>query len=242
MIEWNNKLEQLYRSKTRDLLKMYEELKQADRTDYSWPLLLHVWEEEYSNAPVKLMIIGQETNGWGAKLETTNDVLSSMKMYEDFNLGHNYKSTFWQWAYKINQILGNPDSNCFVWNNILKFGKECSKGCPDWQVTNLENKYFNIIADEISILEPDVCIFLTGPSYDAEIKSKFPDVELINFGDYKINEVSQLKSKKLPALSFRTYHPGYGGRYSDWYLELFEIIANAVKRTAEEELISDRLK
>ena len=228
---FNKKLEQLYLSQTDNIFKMYKELNQLGMTNFSYPLLLHVWEEEYSKTPIKLMIIGQETNGWGAVLETPDDVISSMKMYEDFNLGRNYNSTFWQWVHKINYMLGNPDINCFVWNNILKFGKECDKGHPDWQVTEHEHKYFNVISDEIDILKPEVCIFLTGPSYDNNIRLKFPDVEFINFGGYKfINEVAKLKSKNLPFHSYRTYHPGYGVRYSNWYTEVFDIISNAVKK------------
>ena len=235
MNELNKKLEQLYLSKMDDLSRMYVELKQSGLTDYSWPLLLHVWEEEYSKTPIKLMIIGQETNGWGAKLEKVEDVVPSMGVYEGFNLGRGYNSTFWQWAHKINGMLGNPDTNCFVWNNILKFGKECEKGSPEHYITELENKYFNVITDEMSILKPDVCIFLTGPSYDTEIKSKFPDVELLGFGGYKdIKELAQLKSKGLPAHSYRTYHPGYGGRYPEWYLEVIETISNAVRKDLQE--------
>lgn len=231
MNELNKKLEQLYLSQTDNIFKMYKESNQSGNKDFSYPLLLHVWEEEYSKAPVKLMIIGQETNGWDAKLEAPNDVISSMRTYENFNLGRNYNSTFWQWTHRINHMLGNPDTNCFVWNNILKFGKECGKGHPDWQVTENENKYFKVIPDEIAILNPDVCIFLTGPSYDNNIRSKFPDVEFINFGGYKfINEVAQLKSKNLPVHSYRTYHPGYGARYSQWYTEVFDIISNEVKK------------
>ncbi len=229
MNELNKRLSELYLSKVDDLTRMYTELKQLNLNDYSCPLLLHIWEKDYSKAPIKLMIIGKETNGWGNA--ESEDVASSMKRYEGFNLGRTYNSIFWRWVYKINQMLGNPNTNCFVWNNILKFGKESSKGCPNWHVTNLENKYFNIIADEISILKPDVCIFLTGHSYDTEINSKFPDVEMLNFGGYKdIKEVAQLKSKNLPVHSYRTYHPGYGGRYPKWYTEIFEIISNAVKK------------
>lgn len=235
MNELNKKLEQLYLSKMDDLSKMYAELERSGLTDYSWPLLLHVCEEEYSKTPIKLMVIGQETNGWGAKLEKAEDVVPSMGVYEGFNLGRSYNSTFWQWAHKINGMLGNPDTNCFVWNNILKFGKECEKGSPEHYVAELENKYFNLIADEMSILKPDVCIFLTGPSYDAEIKSKFPDVELLGFEGYKDKELAQLKSKDLPAHSYRTYHPGYGGRYPEWYSELFETISNAVRKDLEKD-------
>lgn len=86
MNELNKKLEQLYLSQTDNIFKMYKESNQSGNKDFSYPLLLHVWEEEYSKAPVKLMIIGQETNGWDAKLEAPNDVISSMRTYENFNL------------------------------------------------------------------------------------------------------------------------------------------------------------
>ena len=43
-------------------------------------------------------------------------------------------------------------------------------------------------------------------------------------------ECLQLKSKNLPFHSYRTYHPGYGVRYSNWYTEVFDIISNAVKK------------
>lgn len=79
-------------------------------------------------------------------------------------------------------MLKNPHTYCFVWNNILKFGKECEKSSSEFYAIELGNMYFNVITDEMSILNSDVCIFLTGPSYDAKIKSKFPDVELSGYG------------------------------------------------------------
>lgn len=231
MGELNQKLESLYLSKMDHLSKMYAELKQLGQSDYSWPLLLHVWEEDYSKAPIKLMIIGQEPNGWDAELTTAEDVVSSMAVYEHFDMGRNYNSIFWRWARKINQQLGNPNTNCFVWNNILKFGKECEKGRPDRRITEFENRYCNIIADEIAILNPDVCIFLTGPSYDNDIKAKFPDVEFVEFGGYKDkNEVAWLKSEHLPPHSYRTYHPGAGRFWPKWYPEVFEIISRTVRK------------
>lgn len=45
---FNKKLEQLYLSQTDNIFKMYKELNQLGMTNFSYPLLLHVWEEEYS--------------------------------------------------------------------------------------------------------------------------------------------------------------------------------------------------
>lgn len=225
----NKRLEQLYRSKVDDLQAMYAELRELVLDDCSWPLLLHVWEEDYAKAPVKLMFVGQETMGWEAPFNTEEEVASSMAVYERFGLGQDYKKTpFWSWVHSINQKFGNPDTNCFVWNNILKFGKEAEKGRPDSRITDLENEYFNVIKDEMAILGPDVCLFLTGPTYDDAIRAKFPDVEFMLVEDYPLNEVARLKGSGLPEHAYRTYHPGYGQRHSDWYSEVFETIAKSL--------------
>ncbi len=230
----NQNLYQLYNSKMNDVKTICNELDKLNINSYSHPFLLYVFEEEYSQAPVKIMIIGQETNGWGGEMD---DIEPAIKLYKDFNMGRQYNTTFWKWVHRINQMLGNPNINCFVWNNILKFGKEeydqklekgNFKGRPDINVTRLENKYFNVISDEISILKPEVCIFLTGPNYDNDIKAKFPDVEFMSIEDYPKREFAQLKSSKLPIHSYRTYHPGYGNRYKDWYSKIFEFIRRKV--------------
>ena len=225
----NDQLVELYRSKFDGIETMYSELEKSGIDDYSYPLLLHVWEDEYAKAPFKLMFFGQETNGWGAELSNIEEIPSAMSEYERFNMGRNYNSTFWSWIHWINQQFGNPNNNGFIWNNILKFGKNGSIGKPDRKVTELENKYFNVAQEEIAILKPDVCLFLCGPNYDERIREKFPDVEFNEVSDYPIREVAQLKSSHLPKHSYRTYHPGYGQRHEDWYEGVFEAVVNLVK-------------
>ena len=61
-----------------------------------------------------------------------------------------------------------------------------------------------------------------------DIKAKFDDAEFIEFDDYPIREVAQIKSKYLPEHSYRTYHPGYGNRYSEWYHKVFESIVERI--------------
>ncbi len=225
----NSQLAELYNSKFENLKNLFSELQKREIYDYSWPLLLYVREEEYRKAPYKLMVIGQETYGWDNPIRTLNDIEMSMAGYKNFNLGQNRsKSNFWPWVHEFNMLLGNPDNYCFVWNNILKFGKDCDKGRPVQDVTDQENRYFNVLANEVSILKPDVCIFLTGPNYDKDIKAKFDDAEIIPLGDYPIREVAQIKSSHLPIHSYRTYHPGYGNRYTEWYHKVFESIIERV--------------
>lgn len=227
----NKQLEELYNSKIDGIRAVKSELERAGINDYSSPLLLYVWEEDYTTAPVKLMIVGQETNGWFDADRTAENVTSAIEEYKKFDLGRNYNTTFWLWAHKINKLLGNPDTNSFVWNNILKYGRNDGKGAPDEVVTALENSKFNVIKEEIAILKPDVCIFLTGPNYDNKIVTKFPDVEMRQFNSYPEREVARLESVSLPMHSYRTYHPGFGQRNFDWYTEVFESIAKSVKQS-----------
>ena len=90
-------------------------------------------------------------------------------------------------------------------------------------------KHFNVLSQELKILNPDICIFLSGPYYDADLQIKLPDLKIESFCDYSKNEVAKLISKSLPNNSFRTYHPGYGSRYVDWYCEVIENIVNEIK-------------
>ena len=50
----NQQLSELYASKFEGLNRIFSELQEQQIDDYSWPLLLHVWEEEYNDAPIKL--------------------------------------------------------------------------------------------------------------------------------------------------------------------------------------------
>lgn len=82
----NEQLVELYRSKFDGIETMYSELEKSGIDNYSNPLLLHVWEDEYAKAPFKLMFFGQETNGWGAELSNIEEIPSAMSEYERFNM------------------------------------------------------------------------------------------------------------------------------------------------------------
>ena len=110
--------------------------------------------------------------------------------------------------HSINIRLGNPDTNCFVYNNILKFAKEDDHGYPSDRVMDAEMRYLDVIQDEVDILKPEVCVFLTGVNYDSDIEKKFNGVELLPVPGFEKNWLAQIKHPHLPQKSFRTYHPG----------------------------------
>lgn len=199
----------------------------ADK-NFSWPLLLRIWEDEYAAAPIKLMIFGQETYGWNNQSEGDVEKNTAETLTNEYllhNMGRDRQhSPFWRTVHKLNKMMGNPDTNCFVWNNILKFGKEDSSGNPSNGVMDAEMKYMNVIPEEIDILNPEVCLFLTGPNYDSDILRKFPEAEFIPVDGFETNQLVQVKSASLPQKSFRTYHPGYGERHKELYDKILDTI------------------
>lgn len=217
-------LEEVYKRHEDGLNAMYAELEKNDLYDgCSYPLLLSTWERE---AMPKVMFFGQETNGWG-----DSDTIEGLMIdYIKFDLGVNYPSLFWRYLWSMSDILKLTGDHPFLWNNVNKFGKVDSKGRPEDKVTELENKYFNVLVEELDAVKPEVCVFFTGPNYDEDIKAKLPDVEFLSVEEYGIRKFARLKSRHLPENSFRIYHPGYGNRYSEWYREVMNKIAAMCKK------------
>ena len=153
------------------------------------------------NQPMRLMIIGQQTNDW-----TCSDNLDHlMKTYEDFNLGVKYYSSpFWNITRKLEIAMGNVEYSC-VWTNINKF--DLDKNRPYGKFEREISKLDSILIGEIEILKPRVCIFFTGPSFDQRIEKIFEGVTFENVGNWKKSQLSKLSHQMLPILTYRTHHP-----------------------------------
>lgn len=216
-------LKDVYEKHEEGLKTLYAELEKSDLYDgCSYPLLISTWEGEPTP---KAMFFGQETNGWG----DSESIEGLMENYRRFDLGGNYPSLFWKYLWAMSNKLGLRGDHPFLWNNINKIGNVASKGRPEEKVTELENKHFNVLAEELEAVKPEVCVFFTGPNYDGDIMAKLPDVEFIPVEGYESRWFAQLKSKHLPEHSFRIYHPGYGNRYYDWYQGVMDKIAELSK-------------
>lgn len=227
----NDKLFSLYRSRIQDLGAMYAGLDAKGVEDYVGPLLPYCWEEQYLRSRHRLVVFGQETNGWYCDYMTSDEeIRKNIGVYKDFRLGAEYNSIFWQYAHRFNLELNGFDDLNFVWMNVNKFGKDSGPGKPDQAVLDNEVRHYNLLAEELAILKPDVCLFFTGPNYDGDIRQKLPDVEFHEFGGYGNREVARLNSKYLPKHSFRTYHPGYGNRISETYRGMLSAILDDCKK------------
>jgi hypothetical protein len=227
----NEKLIELYQSNWNNLSEELnaiindssKEVKPAN------PYLLNV-NEEYNVSDIRVMIFGQETNGWEGEFQ--NDINVSIEIYDDFinsNKCFSYGGQFWNGYNRFLTILKNQFPNkkiSSISNNVVKIGGAGSDlNCPPDYIYDIEKKHFNIIEKEIEILKPNVIIFLSGPNYDEKLKNIFLDLEFNTFSDkFNDRQLSKIEYKNLTNV-FRTYHPNYLWRNNiDDYFN--EIITN----------------
>ena len=139
-------------------------------TDLAGPLLMSP-NKKYEIQAKRLLIIGQQTNGWTYYI---NDVEKQMGTYEGFNLGIKYYSSpFWNITRKLENAIGIQEYSC-AWTNINKYDFNADK--PYGKYENEIKKIDNILIKELEIIKPDICVFFTGPSFDYRIKSIFTGV------------------------------------------------------------------
>ena len=243
----NDKLRQLYVDKLGAGNPCFLQILREQRrsTDIAiqpaYPLLIKIKDEaKYKNADLRIMIFGQETNRWEtevSKMEIPTEesckyigetVDEFMKAHIKHRSKADLKTPFWIAFKKLNELTS--EINCeVIWNNIYKIGnREKNKNRPHEQIRKLENEYFDVIHDEISILQPDVLLFLTGPSYEARVNKKF--------GIDAYQSISNIEKRKLAKISisngipaYRTYHPGHLNR-KGFLKEYLKLIIEDIKK------------
>ena len=198
----NEKLKELYENRWNDLIL------NSKGTDATYPLLIKV-DNKYQNAHIKVMIVGQETDGWCGVLEDNKrDIVSVQDTYFNYLYKNKdkYSRPFWNrknfkyFEEELTKIFSDKDKKiAFIWNNISKIGKN-SRGKPTQKIENLEKKYFNIFEKELKILNPDIIIFTTG-------NRKIP-IEHKKIKPIKEEPVSIVELRNYPnIIAIRTYHP-----------------------------------
>lgn len=183
------------------------------------PFLLAV-SEQYERSSPKVVIVGQENNGW---LEfdyqtflQSHDADHCLAVYRGFDIGQYSPGTFGRYFSNLRQtLLGEiTESNrrAVLWTNLFKINHNGKQTIHSPHLKAILAIQQGIVAKEIQILQPDVVIFLTGPRYDDVLRKTFSDVAFRSVDEYPINEVAQVVAAGLPALSFRTYHPAFLNR------------------------------
>jgi len=216
----NDQLFQLYSSKWPALRSAFNTIYDDERLGNkpTNPLLIFIdKEEEYRKADIRILICGQETNGW---FENGNgDIGSVMNCYNEFFCGGkcwSYGGQFWNGFSRFRTLFENryPGKKIrYVWNNIVKIGKAEDKGMPPSYIYEIERNYFSVFKEELEILKPDLVLFLTGPHYDKILTDTFGELRFECLPTFSERALSKLN---LPGseLAFRTYHPNYLWRHN----------------------------
>ena len=170
--------------------------------------------EDYFGSGLRIMYFGQETNGYEGSYEGSRGIDHLLGVYKRFTTENNgfprYGGQFWN---AIKHFQGRfhvrDASTRYVWNNLIKIGKDHSKGRPSTKIMEWQFPWIDVVKKEVDILDPHVVIFFSGPNYDSLLKRTFEDATFEPVLGFELRKLAKVKSKYLPDNSFRTYHPGY---------------------------------
>ena len=207
----------LYCSKLDGLKSLHNTLGPSE--NYDGPFLMCEPPINFKELENRLLIIGQETNGWSGDLivDSVDTIRKNMDLYRAFGYGEKYNSTFFQYARNIARSVSGQQ--IFMWTNLNKFGKASGAGRPCKNVIDNETSHFNILIDEIQIVDPTNIVFLTGPNYDDLIIDRIHGSKIEAVGGFTLREFARVFIPTIKAQAYRLYHPGYGNRISKRYLE-----------------------
>jgi hypothetical protein len=205
---------------------------------FSPPLLLNL-TDDYCDAPIKIVFCGQETTGWthlysnnwpfkdlltfGDFLNNDDAIEGLVQAYEQFAFAKYqpkiFRSPFWQ---AFREIQKWPNAG-LMWTNIIRVdyhGGSILTADSTVQEAILQQQY-QVLRDELTLLMPSVCIFVTGPDYDPVLRAAFPTLEFKEIDLAPKRELARLVHSDLPARSYRTYHPKPLSMHRKWgYLEV----------------------
>ena len=219
--EQNQELLKLYNSKN-EVIKEIEELNKELKCG-KLALLLPSVPRNYQKAKYKIMVIGQELNGgYGIRSEPRITMLDNLRGQSFDSCGRSFFSFPAELCHAVNEIGGKLNRkeirSYFVWSEIRKFSyhkktnseNKAPRTQLNKEVQNLIDTKFNILEDEISIINPDIILFLTGPDYDFDIEKQLKGVEFKTVENYKIGQFARVEHPVLEGRkAFRLYHPEY---------------------------------
>lgn len=179
--------------------------------DLSQPQLL-VIPQSYMDSEIRLMIVGQESAGWGEpSWDASSDEgqASLLSEYTGFNLalGNRWHTTpFWQGAYIVRDLV-NPGgaANGFLWSNLLPVSENQGNGKyghPSDEVAKAATA-MGLLQIELEVARPDVVVFLTGVSHDHLLRSAFPEAQLVGLGE----GIAEVKGLPSGSVAYRCEHP-----------------------------------
>lgn len=208
--EINQKLLKLFESKWEAVNKVYDALQEEEE----WAVLhLACVPPNYEKMKYKILIVGQENNGYGYETEPKKSMLFTL----DFQNNRYYDNApFFSFPYSFCQSINDCNNEKYskksylAWVNLNEFSFETSSKKPlNEKAQNIIDNEYNILEEEIKIINPDIVLFLTGPNYDYHIEKQLKGVEFKTIENYGIRQFARVEHEALPKNSFRVYHPVY---------------------------------
>lgn len=254
-IDVNDRLFEVYSKKWGELCNVLDKLEDNSGPNYeNNPLLLRVDNsQEYERADLKIMIFGQDmSQGEWYKYDRKaplEDCMKSIKTFRnsvgsvDIDTQKRQSRGLGGGINRLIDILRKKMPGCeiqFVWNDLVKIGRNIKSNLNCEKLEAVEKEYFNVIIDEINCLQPDFIIFMTGPTefWESRLREKLrissPYIQCPGFSLQQLSLVILGESCPEVKSAFRTYHSRYiKGRWGR-----FSAIAEIIKR----KYIFDRLK
>jgi len=178
------------------------------------PFLMDCWEErQFTGAPVRLLVVGQQTNRYEAIADIgqrPDPVRHAMKCYVGERLGIGHRNLpFFHFAHQLDRDLNGGDRPFgFLWANLWKYERRYNQPpAPELREALLER--LNILPREIAACSPSAAVFFTGHGNDGALRHMFAGIEFIAIPGHDIAGLARLSHRDLPARAFRTHHPGY---------------------------------
>lgn len=158
--------------------------------------------DDYWRLPRKVAFVGQETKGW----TNETDIYAQMATYSRFNLGKAYYSSpFWNIIRKFEAALTGSTFS-LAWLNLNRYDE--GGGRPSVENQRILAELDFLLLEELTLINPAVVIFFTGPEYDQRI-SKLLKATPLEIESFPPRQLCRLRSPVLPSVIFRTYHPKY---------------------------------
>ncbi len=209
----NEKLKNLYESKWPALYNEYSQIysEKSFESKPTNPYLISV-DDDYENSDIKIMIFGQETNGWYEEEdESIRAIQSHYDKWVHKKECFSYGGHFWNGVRILLDRFKERYQNkkiSFLSNNIIKIGRSEGKGFPPDYIYEMERVHFDVIKEELKIVQPNVVLFLTGPNYDSVIEDCFGKLEYTALEPFSTRQLASVKIENVDS-AFRTYHPNY---------------------------------
>lgn len=177
-------------------------------------------DEDYLNAPTKVLFVGRETYGWGkySEQDTVENLMGCYK--ETSNNGNHHNSPFWWFRKEFSQAIGIGENfmKATLWTNLSKI--DVSRKTPMGEkFGHLSQLFMSLLVAEINILKPDVVLIMTTNGHYNWHINNYRWIQNEPFKDFKDDsqlvresvlpgKIDQLiATDRLPTHTYQLCHP-----------------------------------